>query len=324
MRNKIFQGGLCAAVAILCLFTMGLPAHAVDKERCDWPAFEKPCAVSGGVYRALAPKGRGPHKTVVYMYGSTGNSRDVTDARFFQQVVDRFGYALVVPAARDINYRGGVRSTGWSLRNARQKPRDEIAFLRNVLRDAEDRFGIDRDNILFMGQSHGGFMIWEIACHNPELGSAFAVHAGGYLGKLPQRCKRPVRFLHTHGERDKVVRFGGMKNVSGNVDMRPLREALAMLERTNGCDPYLPEPTGKTRSFTRFAWSGCSRESALELLMHKGGHNYPSEWFNVVIDWFEDVNSGPGQLPLATPKNQGKSIRFRSTGKSGFKAAPSQ
>ena len=317
---RVLMKGILAVFALL--LAEG-PAAAASKEKCDWPAGEKACKVPGGIYRAVAPKGRGPHKTVVYLYGSTGNSRQTSEAPFFQQIVDRFGYALVVPAAKDINYRGGDRSTGWSLRNAVQKPRDEIAFLKAVLRDAENRFGIDRDNILFMGQSHGGFLIWELACHNPELGSAWAVHAGGYLGPLPKSCKRPVKFLHTHGVKDRVVRFGGMKNVSGTADMASINKAMAMLERTNRCDPRSEKPTSVRKSFSRYSYSGCDREGALELMLHRGGHNYPSEWFEVVIDWFEDVNSGPSALPIADPKSQGKSIRFKGTDRGGrFKSAP--
>lgn len=309
-------------LAIAVIAALGLaPAQAQNKDRCDWPAFERPCEVPGGIYRAVAPKGAGPHKTVVYLYGSTGHSRDISEGAFFQQIVDRFGYALIVPAAKDINYRGGFRSTGWSLRHG-QRTRNEVQFIKEVLKDAEFRFAIDPENILFMGQSHGGFLIWELACHNPEIGSAFAVHAGGYLGPLPDRCEQPVKFLHTHGTKDRTVRLAGMRNVSGNSDMAPISKALAMLERTNNCDPRSDKPTGRTRSFQRYSWSGCDGDAALELMLHRGGHNFPAEWFKVAIDWFEDVNSGPGSIPLADPSRQGKSIRFKGAGQGGrFKKA---
>lgn len=320
--KRIFPAAVFGAV-FLAAGLAGGPARAVDREACDWPAFERPCLVEGGVYRALAPLAPGPHRTVVYLYGSTGHSRRITEASFFQQIVDRFGYALIVPGAKDILYRGGKPGTGWSLRNGRQKPRDDIAFIRNVLRDAEERFAIDRDNVLFMGQSHGGFLIWEIACHDPELGSAFAVHAGGYAGRMPERCKRPVRFLHTHGTRDKVVPYGGVPNVAGNADMASIDATLAVLERTNGCDPRAGQPmTAGPRNFARYSWSRCDRDGALELMLHRGGHNFPPNWFEVVIDWFERVNAGPSALPLADPGQRGKSIRFQKPGTSRFKSVP--
>ncbi|MEM7176238.1 MAG: hypothetical protein AAF503_00920 [Pseudomonadota bacterium] len=296
---------------LVALMLVALPAQAERaKERCGWPAYKEPCRVAGGIYRALAPKGPGPHKTVLYLYGSTGHSKEITDASFFQQIVDRFGYALVVPAALDINYRGGTTGSGWTLRNGVQKTRNEIKFLKTVMADATTRFGLDTDNVLIMGQSRGGFLIWEIACHNPELGSAFAVHAGGYLGKLPDRCKQPVKFLQTHGVQDEVVRFDGMDDVSGRVDMRPIPDALKMLERTNGCHRGPLEPTGRLKSYLRYSWSGCKYGGALELLTHKGGHYYPRDWFKVAIDWFEDVNAGPNVLPLADPSKRGKTIKF--------------
>ncbi|MEL6479776.1 MAG: hypothetical protein AAFR17_20810, partial [Pseudomonadota bacterium] len=183
--------------------------------------------------------------------------------------------------------------------------------------DAEPLLGVDRENILFMGQSRGGHLIWELACHNPELGSAWAVHAGGYNGPLPRRCKQPVKFLHAHGTADKIVRFGGMKNVGGGIDMPPLERSLALLRKTNGCDPRGESPTDTTGAFIRYQYSGCARDGALELMLHRGGHNYPRNWFEVAIDWFEAVNSGPGQLPVADPSQRGKSIRFQGTASSG-------
>ncbi|MEM1276114.1 MAG: hypothetical protein AAGH74_06300 [Pseudomonadota bacterium] len=314
--------------ALLLLSTGSAQAQS-DTQRCDWPAFEQPCQVAGGVYRALAPSGPGPHKTILYLYGSTGHSREVTSARFFQQITERFGYALIVPGALDIKYRGGITDTGWTLRNGRQKTRNEIAFLKTVIDDATYRFSIDTENLLVMGQSRGGFLIWEIACHNPEIGSAYAVHAGGYLGKLPARCKQPVKFLHTHGTRDQVVTYNGMENVSGNVDMPPIPAAMKMLERTNGCDPQSSEPTGQLPNFARYTYSGCAYGAALELMIHRGGHDYPANWIKTAIDWFEDVNAGPERLPTANPANRGKSITFkgvnsnRSTGtNSRFKSVP--
>ncbi|MEM8791628.1 MAG: hypothetical protein AAGE80_08415 [Pseudomonadota bacterium] len=311
------------------------PASAqVDQQRCDWPAFENPCEVKGGVYRALAPRGTGPHKTILYLYGSTGHSREVTEASFFQRIVDRYGYALVVPGALDIRYRGGFSDTGWTLRNGKQKTRNEIEFLKNVMNDAAYRFGLDLDNVLVMGQSRGGFLIWEIACHNPEIGSAYAVHAGGYLGRLPGRCQQPVKFLHTHGAQDKIVDYGGMENVSGNVDMRSIPDAMKMLERTNGCDERSLEPTSTVPNFARYTYSNCAPGSALELMLHKGGHDYPANWIKVAIDWFEDVNAGPSLLPSADPTAAGKSIRFKGAGastgfgtttsRSRFKSVPKQ
>ncbi|MEM7669076.1 MAG: hypothetical protein AAF317_07975 [Pseudomonadota bacterium] len=309
---------------LMCAFPFSSAAQGTT-ERCDWPAFENPCRVPGGLYRALAPSGPGPHKTILYLYGSTGQTKEITDTRFFQQIVDRFGYALVVPGALEINYRGGTRDTGWTLRNGKQKTRDEIRFLKNVLDDAAPRFALDLDNVLLAGQSRGGFLIWEIACHNPELASAFAVHAGGYLGDLPSRCLRPVKFLQTHGTADRIVSFDGMENVSGPVDMPAVPKALEMLERTNDCNPRSREPTDTLRSYSRYTWDGCSPGGALELLLHRGGHNYPADWFKTVIDWFEDVNAGPVLIPLADPSNQGKSIRFQGA-QSGkrFKKVPTQ
>ncbi|MEM9046464.1 MAG: hypothetical protein AAGC81_17415 [Pseudomonadota bacterium] len=260
----------------------------------------------------------------MYLYGSTGHSRDVTSSQFFQRIVDQFGYALIVPGALDITYRGGLVDTGWTLRNGRQKTRDEVRFLKSVMSDAAQRFNLDTGKVLVMGQSRGGHLVWELACHNPEIGAAFVVHAGSYWGQMPRRCLRPVRFLHTHGLRDEIVGFQGRKDSRGRVQLNSVPNAMEVLRVTNGCQQRGRQPTSQVRNFDRYTYQNCSYGSALELMLHKGGHNYPSNWFQVVVDWFESTELKSTLGP--TVSSGGASPRFQSSssGKSNsrFKSVP--
>lgn len=279
------RGGARLALALLALLALPAPGQAA---KCDYSGFERPCTVADGEYRVLVPEGEGPFPAMVYLYGSGGRSVTIATHPVFEMAVVQRGYALVVPSAREMTYRPGLRDTGWGLRSEPDQVRDEAAFLRAVIDDAARRFGLDRERILLAGQSRGGFLIWEIACHEPGLASAYAVHAGAYLGALPERCEAPVRFLHTHGLADQVVPFAGRRERPRWMRVSPVSESLALLARTSGCartEPGAPEPF---LGFARQGFGACAPGSRLDLMLHEGGHAMPARWFRAVFDWFEE------------------------------------
>jgi len=310
------------AAAILALVLAGTlgaagPA-AAQAERINPCAFsdsDAPCRVEAGHYRALIPQGYGPHPAVVYLYGSLGLSRQVINADLFQrEVVDR-GYALIVPAALDVTYRGGIRGTGWGRRaRAGRHPRDDIAFIRSVLSDAKTRLNIDTTKLIFAGQSDGAIMIWELACHEPDIGVAFAPHAGSYGGPLPGACKKPVRLLHSHGRSDEVVRLEG--EVEDDVIIyAPVEEALELMSRTNGCGRP-PDRPSRDAGFDKEVWEGCRSGAALAYYEHAGGHDWPRNWLGEVIDWFEETSYRPATA--VTRRSGAGATGFLKAGSSGF------
>jgi len=297
-RRRCALPGVLLAVLALMLTALARPGPA-QAAACDYTGFEQPCKVAGGIYRVLVPEGEGPFPVLVYLYGSGGHSVTITNHPIFQETIVSRGYMLVVPGALDMVYYGSIRDTGWALRNEPNTgPRDEIGFLRRVLDDVAQRFPIDRTRILIAGQSRGGFLTWEIACHAPELGSGFAVHAAGYLGPLPQRCQRPVRLLHTHGITDPIVPMSSRRVFSGGAPLPALTDSMAVIARTNGCREPQEADHSEFYGFERQSWPGCSRGSGLDLMLHAGGHMMPWIWFRAILDWFEET---PAQGIAAKP-----------------------
>ena len=80
-----------------------------------------------------------------------------------------------------------------------------MAFVAEVLDDAQVRHRIDRRRVLITGTSRGGFLTWEIACRTRHLAAAYAPVAGGYLDRMRKRCAGPARLLHTHGCAEEIV-----------------------------------------------------------------------------------------------------------------------
>lgn len=307
-------GTRCLPFVFLSL-VLGLPVPGTAAQ-CDHTGFDQPCVVQEGVYRVLIPEGEGPFPVMVYLYGSGGQSVSITSHPLFNAAVVQRGYALIVPAALGMEYRKGVRRSGWALRHEPGGSRDEVLFLSRVIEDVGRRFSIDRDRVLLVGQSRGAFLIWEIACHEPDIATAFAVHAGGYLGKLPEECERPVRFLHSHGLDDPIVPFAGKPVVSGGVTMATLERSLDLLARTNRCRDVEPEDAGVRLGLERKRWTGCASGSSLDLMLHDGGHVMPVDWFRAVLDWFEEP---PAAAVEVTPLTL--SAGARPPGR--FKAVPS-
>jgi polyhydroxybutyrate depolymerase len=303
-------------IAVLVLsVVLGQPVSA-RADKCDHSGFDQPCAVQEGFYRVLVPEGEGPFPAMVYLYGSGGQSVSVANSPLLDAAVVQRGYALIVPAALTMEYRQGVFDSGWGLRNEPSGQRDEALFLSRVIDDAARRFPIDRSRVLLVGQSRGAFLIWEIACNEPDTATAFAAHAGGYLGKLPDECERPVRFLDSHGLADTVVPFSGEPIVSGGVAMAPPARSLDLLARTNRCDGKEPEKVSMRLGMERTSWTGCAPGSSLDLMLHEGGHNMPLDWFRAVLDWYEEPPA-PGVAATA----QTRSIGVRPSGR--FKSVPS-
>lgn len=283
------------ATALFILASTAGSAARAEYNPCDFSGGDEACKVQGGEYRVLKPAGEGPFPVLVYLHGSLGEADLVyKNAAIRQAIVDR-GYVLLVPRALDVvNYTVG-RGTGWSLRSRGTHPRDDIGFIRNVLSHVEREYRIDRRRVLFAGQSDGGFLIWEIACHEPGMAAAYASHAGSYGGPLPASCASPARFLQTHGQRDSIVPFeaermspDGRRLSSAN----PL-EGLDLLAHSNGCETFDEANVARYQGFERRSWRSCQGGASLEYWVHGGGHGYPRHWLSAVLDWFEGFDFEP-------------------------------
>jgi len=307
-----------AVAAVAALMPAAATAEGKLINPCRFSSHDAPCTVEGGSYRALVPQGLGPHPAVVYLYGSLGQSDVITGSGYFQRTVVRRGYALIAPNALDVAYVGGRRGTGWGRKARRSHPRDDREFLARVLADARARFNIDRNRLIFVGQSDGGFFIWEIACERPDMAAAYAVHAASFGWRLPDRCRAPVRFLQGHGRRDRVVPFEAARNADGAVMGVPVPQALALMARSARCGG---DPVGeRLHGFERLRWTGCAPGAGLDRLIHDGGHGWPRDWMPAVLDWFEERRLRPAE---AVTRRVGDGALLSRGGDAGtFRRAP--
>lgn len=248
---------------------------------------DQPCDVPLGTYHAKLPEwepGEPPMPVLLHLHGSDRSGADVIEDDDVSGPALARGYAVIAPDGLE---RPGRSGRSWGYGN-RPPVRDEVAFLREVVADAATRFHVDPHRVLLSGFSAGGAMVWRVACTAPEAFTAYAPVAGGFGRNRPQACVGPVRLLHTHGWRDDAVPIEGWPSRNDPAPDDILLD-MDFWRRVDGCPDEHANRFASDARFWRRAWSGCAYGSALELVLHPGGHEVPVGWTDLALDWFETV-----------------------------------
>ena len=170
--------GLLATILIVLLVSPAIAAA------CG--ASDEPCKVPlGAYYVAAKPRADGDatkRPAVIFFHGAGGSGAEVLGESSLLRAFVEAGYVAIGPVGlvRPNNSFG----TGWSFHPLFSQQRDERAFAHQVLDDAADRFGIDRDKVLMTGFSIGASLVWYMACKEPGLATAYAPIAGGFWRPL--------------------------------------------------------------------------------------------------------------------------------------------
>ncbi len=249
------------------------------------------CVVPLGSYHAALPAPpRKPGETrpaVLFFHGAGGLGRDVLDPRSYLKPFVEAGY--VVLGANGLMRPGNAFGTGWSFRPESPQQRDELAFAKEVLDDAEKRFAIDRKRVLVSGFSIGGALVWYLACKEPALGMAYAPIAGGFWRPHPTVCAGPIDLLQTHGWRDRTVPLEGRPLRGGELVQGDIFEGLQLWRKVDGCDALRPDTFETGAVFWRRSWTICRSGRELSLALHPSDHDdVPKEWAGMARSWFED------------------------------------
>jgi polyhydroxybutyrate depolymerase len=236
--------------------------------------------VANGTYRAVTPPGwDGTRKLplVLYIHGYGQSSADVTDDQALVEAATGSGAVLIVPDGLDRR---------WSFAGSpSQGARDEIAFLRAVLADAERRWPIDESRVIAAGFSIGGSVVWDLACHASEGFVAFLPVSGDFWLPYPQGCESgPVNLRHIHGMNDQTVPMGGRPLRGGRFTQGDIGKSLAILQQTDGCGAEADhiEQQGELKCWI---WSSCASGKRLELCLHSDGHMMKAQWLRDGIAW---------------------------------------
>jgi pimeloyl-ACP methyl ester carboxylesterase len=138
---------------------------------------------SGGVEInaiALVAAGAGAHPTVVLFHGLPGNEKNLDLA----QAMRRAGWTVIAP-----NYRGSWGSPGhFSFKGNLADARAVLAYVRGP---AGEKLGVDRQKIVVMGHSMGGWVTAVTGGHDDSVAGAVLISAADMstTAKAPEKVR---------------------------------------------------------------------------------------------------------------------------------------
>jgi polyhydroxybutyrate depolymerase len=146
---------------------------------------------------------------ILALHGGGGDPDQFASASGFARAATKAGYAVAFPAGsgrrgdRLLTWNGGY-CCGYASRTGV----DDLGFLKAVIADASDRFGVNGAGVYLTGMSNGAIMVETFAARNPGLVRAVAGVSGTMdTGHTTVQGKVPALIIH--GTADPMVPYGG-------------------------------------------------------------------------------------------------------------------
>lgn len=160
-------------------------------------------------YRIDLPANPKGAPLILALHGGGGNPDQFAAASGFARAATRAGFAVALPAGtgrrddRLLTWNGG-----YCCGSAQRRGVDDVAFLKQVIKDASERFGVDGSGVYLTGMSNGSIMSETFAAQNPDLVRAVAGVAGT-MDTSRVRVQGKVPALIIHGTADTMVPYAG-------------------------------------------------------------------------------------------------------------------
>lgn len=272
-------------VICFCLLCYCMPFHAVCMAAI--PAGDSEFeTLAGGEKRAylvhVPPQydGSTPMALVLALHGGGGNMHIQANDAYYHQLsaANQHGYIVVFP--NGYSRLPGGRLATWNAGKccgaAQKKQINDVAFIRQVIHDMQQRANIDRRRIYAQGMSNGGMMAYRLACELSELISAVASVAGTD-GSLECNPSQAVSILHIHALDDDHVPFQGgvgeksMAKVSFNSVPATVQKWTRLLHTSSSPERVLYVPGAYCELY-----GGGKQDSQVKLCVtESGGHAWP-------------------------------------------------
>lgn len=157
---------------------------------------------------ALPAKPKGA-PLILALHGGGGSPDTFGKASGLARAATRAGFAVAFPAGS--GKRGDSLLTwnvGYCCGYAARAGVDDIDFLKDVIRDAASRFGVDGTGVYVTGMSNGSMMSETFAAKNPGLVRAVA-GVSGSMDTRRNRVQGKIPALIIHGTADTNVPYDG-------------------------------------------------------------------------------------------------------------------
>jgi polyhydroxybutyrate depolymerase len=142
---------------------------------------------------------------ILVLHGGGGDPDQIARVSGLSRAARREGYAVIFPAGTGNRLR--TWNAGYCCGPAARKGVDDLAFLTQVIADAQSRFGLGT-RVYMTGMSNGAMLAETYAAQNPDRLRAVAA-VSGTMDTGAIRVLGPVPMLILHGTADQNVPYDG-------------------------------------------------------------------------------------------------------------------
>jgi polyhydroxybutyrate depolymerase len=184
-----------------------------------------PALIERRPYESSAPRdydGRDALPLIVALHGRGSTGPAFVERLGLLQGVDAHRVLLAYPTGETI-----LGASGWAAMSGIPGMPDDVAYLRAVIADMASRYRIDRERVVVIGLSMGGFMANYLACRASDRVTGIVSIAGSLVAAEEASCvpSRPVSVTLIHGTDDPYVQYQGgplpMEGVEGSHPSAP-------------------------------------------------------------------------------------------------------
>lgn len=175
---------------------------------------------------------------VINFHGGKDNAKSFQDVVQMDRVADQMGYAVVYP---DGTGRWSKKKLTWNAGqccgSAVSKKTDDVAFVRQLIRDVEQYIALDRERIYVTGFSNGGMMAYRLAAEASDLIAAAAPVAGS-MAITEFTPALPVPIMQMHSIDDPQMLYKGDSKVKfpfGKEKYNNVADDIEQWARFNQC-----------------------------------------------------------------------------------------
>jgi len=188
---------------------------------------------------------------IIQMHGMNQDAPYQQNAAKWESIADTARFVVVFPNGEN---------KAWDISGDK-----DINFLKAIINNMYEKYGIDKKRVYVSGFSMGGMMSYHAANKMGDMIAAIAPVSGG---GSPNSPKRAMPIMHTHGTTDDVVNYNSTVNT-----LKGWVNAQKCSSNSQKIKPYPSTKPGSAASLE--IWSGCTDGVEVRLLTIDGkGHWY--------------------------------------------------